>query len=929
MRGIEGLEHAGRVDASSRGQAGRSSTGLMLLLAVALVALGVLAWWVVGGSGPHASVDVPLDAPAPREDASAPIASDPSGTSAARERESSAASRPAAASAHEPAPPPRGALKLRVLDAATREPVAGLAFLVLADRGREFVLARGRTDAHGSAEVRGLEAQALCVRTERAPPHATAFARASVLADRVVELEILAGRGGALVGRVVDDRKLPVAGAALHLSLPVASSALGKPVAQSGPDGRFRIECVAGDAANTASSDGANAAVPVLAVLGTQSAHADAIPRADADVDLGDLVLARTARYSGRVVDPDERPVAGALVSLNEGRLYARKHRPEDAQDELLRRAPADADFQLLAGETLTDGGGRFELEADGSGVRVVVWSRAGALQPFPLPRAEPGARKDDLVLRLEPRTSVVLELVDAAGASAPVPAAQISSHGSWAPWGVAGVFGEGRVSILARAGGKPIAWDSSGVRGSDGSWHLELRTDAARIEELDLCASGYALVTEHPAQGFQAPIVLRQVLEALPALRVRLSSSERDAQLLPEPGEELELHVCMADPLRHANAALGFCCGNGCFWKGDWRGQTLPLCIPVRRKGAYFVHVRLRQQGEFRDAVSFGPFEPGAEEHELALDAAALAESVRVAGRRAAPIAAGEPVALLDARIEDARTGKPIARASLLLDEIVAPPHQPRVQRIDADEAGLIRRVRVLAGRWSVRGIVRGYARSVLAERDVGQGQTLDLGTLQLEPLPAHGGRVLDAAGAPVGDAWLVLLDAEAKELDASRMSSCTSDGWFLFYGDVPAKSVLHVERPARVGGEPVEAQRFVMDAWTDGKPREVRLAPSRRIVLLLNGTSPGEVPLPISACPAPDEPTGLCDHRDALPAVHVPLETAVPIEPLPGLQRCVLRLAPGRYQLYGQNLLHSLPVTELEVGAGTGDVELTLGVQ
>ncbi len=928
MRPIEGLEHAERVDASSRGQAGRSSTGLMLLLAAALCALGVLAWWVVGNSGPHASLAVPLDAPATREDASAPIASDPSGAGAARERESSASGRPAAASAHEPAPPPRGTLKLRVLDATSREPIAGLAFLVLADRGREFVLARGRTDAHGCAQVRELEAQALCVRTERAPPHAAAFARTSVLADREQELEILAGRGGALVGRVVDDRKLPVAGAALHLTPPVELSTLGKPVAESGPDGRFRIECVASDAL-TAASDAASAAVPVLAVLGLQSAHAEAIPRADADVDLGDLELARAARYAGRVVDPDDRPVAGALVSLHEGRLYARTHRPQDAQDELLRRAPADADFQLLAGETLTDGGGRFELEADGSGVRVVVWSRAGALQPFPLPRTEPGARRDDLVLRLEPRTSVVLELVDAAGASAPVPAAQISSRGLWAPWGAAGVFGEGRVSILARAGGKPIAWDSSGVRGSDGAWRFDLRTDAARIEELDLSASGYALLNEHPAQGFQAPIVLRRTLVPLPALRVRLVSSDRDAHLLPEPGEELQLHVCMADPLRHANAALGFCCGNGCFWKGDWRGETLPLCVPVRRAGAYFVHVRVRQAGEFRDLVSFGPFEPGAEEHELALDAASLAESVRVSGRRATPLATGEPVALLDARLEDARTGKPIQRASLLLAEIVAPPREPRVQRIDADEAGLIRRVSVRAGRWSVRGIARGYARSVLAERDIGQGQTLDLGTLQLEPLPAHGGRVLDASGAPVGDAWLALLDAAATELDASRMSTCTSDGWFLFYGDVPAKAVLHVERPARAPGEPIEAQRFAIAAWTDGKPRDVRLAPSRRIVLLLNGTSPGEVPLPISVCPAPDEPTGLCDHRGALPAVHVVLETSVPIEPLPGMQRCVLRLAPGRYQLYGQNLLHSLPVTELEVGAGTGDVELTLGVQ
>jgi hypothetical protein len=53
------------------------------------------------------------------------------------------------------------------------------------------------------------------------------------------------------------------------------------------------------------------------------------------------------------------------------------------------------------------------------------------------------------------------------------------------------------------------------------------------------------------------------------------------------------------------------------------------------------------------------------------------------------------------------------------------------------------------------------------------------------------------------------------------------------------------------------------------------------------------------------------------------------VALEPQHGIQRCALRLAPGRYQLYGQNLLHALPLTEIVVGEETGDLELTLGVQ
>jgi hypothetical protein len=37
----------------------------------------------------------------------------------------------------------------------------------------------------------------------------------------------------------------------------------------------------------------------------------------------------------------------------------------------------------------------------------------------------------------------------------------------------------------------------------------------------------------------------------------------------------------------------------------------------------------------------------------------------------------------------------------------------------------------------------------------------------------------------------------------------------------------------------------------------------------------------------------------------------------------------APGRYQIFGSNLMHSLPWTEIEVAAGEGDIELTVGAR
>jgi hypothetical protein len=911
---------------------GRSALALTLVLVATLMAIGALFWFVTQSSGTHeAGSSAPLAIEA-RPEPLAPVAGE---TARADSRDGARL----AQSKQPLAPPPiaTGTLRIRALDAGSREPIAGLGFVVVRKRGGETVLARGRTGADGRALVRDLEEDTLCVRTERAPPHAPAAATVSVVAGREDEHEILVGSGGSIVGRVVDDRKLPVAGAALYLSPPVVVFDLGEPLAKTGPDGRFRIECAAGEPRELALLDGdplqqAWNPVPVLAVLGGRSASAEVVPRTGEDVDVGDLELARAAKFSGHVVDPDERPVAGALVSLREGRLYARGRRPTGASDELLRCGPADAGFQLLAGETLTDAGGRFELEADGSGTSVVVWTRAGALQGFRLPKAEPGAKKDELVLKLEPRTSIALELVDADGAPVPVPAAEISSSGLWAPWGAAGVFGEGRVSVLARAGGTTLAWDSSSARGEDGKWRLQLKVDSARIEELTIHASGYESLVEHPPTGFTARIELQRVLEPLPKLHVRLVPEDRGAKLLPAPGAQLQLHVCMADPLRHANAALGFCCGNGVFWKGNWRGDVLPLVLPVKRKGAFFVHARGRGgAGEYHDVASFGPFDPGPEEHELVLDPARLADAgagSSARGERFTP-ASGDPVARLSAKIEDARTGKPIPFAALLLDESVAAPRKPRVQRLDADEGGRIRRAAVRPGRWSVRAVVRGYARNEVAARDFAEGETLDLGTLALEPLPAHSGRLLAADGKPLGGVWLMLVDDSGQEPDTSRSTESVPDGGFTFFGELPPKLLLHAERPAPGPGQPAESQRFALALWPRDEVELLRFSPSRRVVVLLAGTNAGDVPMQVSVCPALSEPTAACDHRLPLLPWHLPLESAAPIDPLAGAQRCALRLAPGRYQLYGQSLLHVLPLTEIQVVLGTGDLELTLGVQ
>ncbi|MBK7644652.1 MAG: carboxypeptidase regulatory-like domain-containing protein [Planctomycetes bacterium] len=903
----------------------RSVHALLLALFTACAAIAGTAWWIARESSHETAPAVEFQGK-PRLASSEELPA--ADTHAAQRDAQQAEAQPRSA----PRPLPAGTLRLRVLDAATHAPVAQLRFVVCRERGAEFVLAHGTTDKDGRAEILGLEQDALFVRTERKPPYAEQCAGFALDAEHARELLIEVGAGGVLTGRVVDDRKRPLAGASIFLEELASVWDPREPLVHTGADGRFRIECVASRAGELALEEGAWRVdswkpVPLTALHEHMRVCVQAEPKPGEEVDLGDLELSRTATYLGLVVDAEKRPLPGALLSVRPERMGARLETSEASGAAALLLGPADAGFELLEGEVLTDSAGRFELHTDGHEPKLLVRTRAGEEQPFQLPALEPGARKEEILIEVAPRLELELQLVLHDGASAPVPALGISAQGLRAPWGLGGKYGTGRVWALARSGGATIAWDSTAVHGADGRWRLQLRAPPARIEELEISASGYEPLVEHPDQGFLAHTRLRRELEELPALHVRLEAPRELEQLLPAPGAPLELHACMADPLRSAGTELGSCCGFGVFWQGEWRGEALSLVLPVRRKAAFWIYARVRgSEGGLGGLASFGPFDPGAEEHAIEFDprppAALAGRDARV---RVSPSARGD-VPRVEARFEDAHTGKALALAALQLSEVVAAPRIARTQSIASDETGRIQDAAVRPGRWAIRATLRGYEPAEVGERDFPRGETLDLGRIALVPLPEHTGRLLDAEGKPLPNAWLMLADGVTVDVDGSRMALCSAGGDFSFFGELPPKFVLHVRCAPAARGEPSDSQRFALEPWPATEKKIVRLRPARRVLLTLIGVSPEDAVLPISVCPSPEEETALCDHRLPIHAFHVPLENAVPFEALPGAQRCALRLAAGRYQAYGQNVLHSLPATSFEVTQGDGDLELTL---
>jgi hypothetical protein len=911
----------------NRTRTGRTALRLVLLAALAVV--GGIAWWVIRGGAArgteradNSKIELPSEARTQLSAESQPLearSAEP-GEAAAKSSTSAAGNSGT------------GTLRLRVLDEKTRAPVPDLQFVVFRERGGIQELGRGRTDRDGRAELRAVEANTVIVRTERKPPHAEQTGAVWLTAGATKELELLVGAGGAITGRVLDDLQRPIGGAALSLEqyswgIEGFSKGQREPEARSASDGHFRLENLASRPGSVWIVDGQMrpegwSEVYFSATFESISKGSKAMPLPGKDVDAGDIVLDRAAIYAGRVLDPNGCSLAGALLSLGESREYARlgmsKRRPE------LAIGPGQPGFQLLPGEVLASAAGEFEIRGPANQARVTVWSTDDREQNFALPGGKPGERVDGIELELEVRTLVELELVDAAGARARVPASSVPSGHVYAPWRTGLVHDDDTLVVARSSDGRTISAPSK--IGKDGLWRTELPLDSAQIARLEVWASGYEPILDESTTSFP-PIVRRRLeLTPFPSFRVRLVPKDPAAKLLDAPGAEAHLHVCMADPARHAGAVIG-CCGLGVHWNGSWRGEPLALTLPVRRKGAFWIYASARNQEKYTDIAGIGPFQPGAEEHELALDPASFVTEKQEQRQPPEASAPGdEQRAKLRARVIDARTGAAVPGAYVQFTEIVGPPTRARSTGANTDKNGEILDAPVNPGRWLVFAVAGKYKRAEIGERTTRAGETLELGTIALDPQTLHRGQLICADGKPPGaQGWLNVISTTEKG-EPTFNGLLGRGGGFELVGELPARLVLQVGLFGSGEGREYESQRFLLEPWPEDEVKELRMAPSRRVLVTVLGVDPDESELRPNACPAPGEPTSLCDHRLPPEPEHQALTRAFALDRTASVPRYVFLLAPGHYQIYGSNLMHELPWTELEVTPGDTDIELTI---
>jgi len=899
---------------------------LLAIVVLVLALVGAIAWWALRGGGTRGLERADHSRAGLQSEAHPQLSteSQPLEARSAEKTEAGAASKTSSLTGG------TGTLRIRVLDEKTRAPVPELPFLVFCERGGDHDLAQGKTDKEGRAELRDLEANTILVRTERKAPYAETTGAVWLTAGATQELELLVGPGSTVTGRVVDDLGAPVAGAAVYLNFKSRSTEPPEPDTRSAADGRFCFENVSCRPRGVWVVDGEMRPeswnnVTLTAMSDGVWAGGGAAPTPGKDVVAADIVLDRATTFSGRVVDAVDRPVAGALVSLRSERRWARSH-PEWSKDRPeISRGPKDPDFRLLSRETLTDAAGQFELRAPPSGNWIVVWSRADQIQDCFFPEAKPGEHIEGIEFKLKGLTTLELELVDAAGAPAQIPAAFMRLAGLQ--------LGSEAVSALARSSDAAFVHGESAARDPDGNWRVQLLIDPASIGELEIGACGYERVTERSASGFPALVERRIELRECPCFHLRLVAKDPAAKRPESPGR-IQVHICRANPKQHAGTTFG-CCGYGVRWNGDWSGEPLALVLPVRRKDSFWIYACAQSPSsdkwyELADIASFGPFEPGADEHELALDPAAFVHPPKEERKPPAPSAAGgEAKSRLRGRVTDAATGKALEKSWIQFEEPgVASPFRRTFQR-ETNAEGEFADEALPVGKWVAHVDHRGYKPADLGLRESRSGETLDLGTIALEAYPVHRGRVLTADGEPPKRAMVFVIDPSLPMPETNRQTQAKPDGSFELFGDLPPKLVLQVLVTALSDGRGAEVQRFVLENWSVDEAKELRFVQSRKVLVTLAGVEPDEATLRPYVCPAPGEPSSNCDHHAGALKDHVELVEGIDIDSSAQGQRYAFLLAPGRYQIYGANILHELAWTEFEVTAGTSDMELTVGVK
>jgi hypothetical protein len=290
---------------------------------------------------------------------------------------------------------PAAHLSGSVIDAITRKPIPR-AQIQLSGKGER----RWRTDRRGRFELTGLAPGAAEISAGKLGYALAAFRSVDVGSGAGGRVEIALVPLATVEGKVIDEKKLPVAGAR------IAEPAPGSTSARSAKDGTFAILV-----------DGRNAVRLEATAAGFAPGLTEGIRVRPGERRKGIVVtLPRGVSVSGRVVDENRKPIAGAKVELapdlvsGSRRGFRRSRGNRTDEDSVLTNAAGKFVFEHLVADTYR-----------------VTASHAGHSDKVAAGVKVPGDGKPMPDIVLSPAASIQGFVRD--GSGQPIIAAQISGH--------------------------------------------------------------------------------------------------------------------------------------------------------------------------------------------------------------------------------------------------------------------------------------------------------------------------------------------------------------------------------------------------------------------------------------------------------------------------------------------------------------------
>lgn len=760
-------------------------------------------------------------------------------------------------SSEPPAAPGTATLEFRLIDAASGNPLPDHPYRVLTERGGFAILAEGRTDGSGCAIHDGLVENLYSVETQRHPPHAPATGLVWVSDAERTRLEVTVGHGGSVHGRVINDQGEPLEGVPISLDPATRGRRRGHDraiertaVTHTDEEGRYRIDAVRSTPEGLwLDGDGFSAerwtAVGITAALGGEVKGGRIHVRDGEVARLQDLVIPRGALWHGRVLDHDGTPIVGALVSsrYERHRTSGLEGYPNAASTiESWNSLPGSPIFKLHTPEEgLSDTSGYFSIQGSGPGFAAALTVRApdGRQEHFraitgEIPPLEFGATSKDLILVVRHELHRRIEFRDPWGQTIDVRLALDDCRGArmfsrdedWRRCQaqlvrVDGSWAEAEFTV-DRDSGTRGAWNAHAIPGEAAA--VLLWIPGFRLCEIELNAD---TKPEDP---------LEAILEPWDRMEFELRDSDRVLETLGP----VDIDLILASSSLEQDLPRSYL--------GSIRTLSLSKSVQGTRMvaqapGVYWLRAQsTRVEGS---VCEFGPFSTGSSPTPIQLDGAFLRSCLPESGETrqeppvepppsTAPVA--EPSARIQLRAIDAGSGEVLPTFRLRVTD--TPEGDGNYDKISTTIHGSMV-VRVPPGKLWWSAFRSGFEDSEAVPVLVDEGETVDLGVVELEPLPRWRGRLLDAEeGAVEGRAVL-----DAFEAGGSRRVVIRSDieGGFEFIGTPPDEILLQIRHDVGLRDRSVFGiQELRVRPQRGQHEQTVTMAPWRIVELRIHGHDP-----------------------------------------------------------------------------------------